>query len=111
MSITLLSTLALLPVLPVSVGNIQLHALWDQSSLVVLACVEKVEKIPHELPEWVSGESGAPRKAAPETSIAQLKILQTFRGPEDVRSILVPLDRSFICDVTDAQPGETAIFF
>jgi hypothetical protein len=108
---TLVFSVTLLPVLPFSVGNIQLHALWDQSSLVVLAHVEKVERVRRELPEWASSGSRGPTKEVPPTSIAQLRILRTFRGPKDVRSILVPTDSSFICDVTKAVPGETAIFF
>jgi len=96
----------------VSVGNIGFRDLWDLSPLVVLARVRKVRKILRDLPpEWVPDPDRPQGPDGDGASFAELEILETWRGPSEVRSMLVPTDRTFLCDVTDAVEGETAIFF
>ena len=94
-----------------SVAEVTVRDLWDRSTLVALGRVEKVERIPREVPGWPLPSLGSGGFDGRGATIARVRMLRIFRGPKEIESILVPADASWICDVTTANIGETAFFF
>jgi hypothetical protein len=112
----LFASLCLSAILPgaaswAGVGSIQLEGLWRRSETVVLGRVERIERIPREVPRGRPRNTNERWVYEPSVPFAVVAVQRVFRGAQDLKSVLVFSQSTWVCDVTRAEPGETAIFF
>lgn len=105
-----LATVPLLGSRP-KVRSITLEELWRGSEIVVLGRVEKVEEVIREVPPGNARYAHEQWMYDGSVPIAVVEVQRTLRGSEGLKSIPVFAQRTWTCDVTQAVPGESALFF
>jgi len=98
---------------PTGVSRTTLWELWDRSDFVVLGRVEKIVSLRREVPlsSFSRISSNDLWRLDPHVPVAEVSVSRVFRGPPATQSLLYLACSTWICDTTQANPGEEALFF